>query len=136
MPSRLSTPRPSSQRRPGILALAAEAPCASSRPSCAGPATHAPRIAGAARNQDRYLMTLAPLTNTHNDRHRRPWLSAGRAACVSARIVRAMSVQKHFAAPQNVPLVRPDPNPDASVLERLKALPTLPVTHAPQPASK
>src|SRR5215468_5105576 len=35
MPSRLSTPRPSSQRRPSILALAAVAPCASSRPSCA-----------------------------------------------------------------------------------------------------
>ena len=43
---------------------------------------------------------------------------------------------KTFAAPQNVPLVRPHPNPDASVLERLKALPTLRVTHAPQPASK
>ena len=81
-------------------------------------------------------MTLAPLTNTYNDRHRRPWLSAGTAACVSAPILcamSAMSVQKHFAAPQNV---RPDPNPDASVLERLKALPTLGVTYAPEPASK
>jgi hypothetical protein len=78
-------------------------------------------------------MTLAPLTNTHNDRHRRSWLSAARAACVSARILCAMSVQKHFAAPQNV---RPDPNLDASVLERLKTLPTLRVTYAPEPASK
>ena len=81
-------------------------------------------------------MTLAPLTNTHNDRHRRSWLSAGRAACVSARIVRAMSVQKYLAAPHNAPVVRPDPNPDASVLERLKALATLRVTYAPEPASK
>jgi len=81
-------------------------------------------------------MTLAPLTNTHNDRHRRSWLSAGSAACLSTRILCAMSVQKHFAAPQNVPVARPDPNPDASILERLKALPTLRVTYAPEPASK
>ena len=41
MPSRLSTPRPSSQRRPSSLALAAAAPCASLRPSGAAssPAT-------------------------------------------------------------------------------------------------
>ena len=78
-------------------------------------------------------MTPAPLTNTHNDRHRRSWLSAGRAACVSARILCAMSVQKHFAAPHNV---RPDPNPDASVLETLKTPPTPRVTYAPEPASK
>jgi hypothetical protein len=97
---------------------APEHPC----PCCGGPmriierpATPAPRIAGAARNQDRYVMMPAPLTNTHNDRHRRSRLSAGSAACVSARILCAMSVQKHFAAPQNVPVVRPNPNPDASV---------------------
>jgi len=81
-------------------------------------------------------MTPAALTNTHNDRHRRSWLSAGGAACVSARILCAMSIQKHFAAPQNVPVVRPDPNRDASILERLKALATLRVTYAPEPASK
>jgi hypothetical protein len=81
-------------------------------------------------------MTPAPLTNTHNDRHRRSWLSAGSAACLPARILCAMSVQKHFPAPQNVPGVPADPNPDPSVLERLKALPTLRVTYAPEPASK
>ena len=81
-------------------------------------------------------MTPAALTNTHNDRHRRSWLSAGGAACVSARILCAMSIQKHFAAPQNVPLVRPRPNPDASVLERLQALYTLRVTYAPEPEAK
>jgi len=81
-------------------------------------------------------MTPTPLTNTHNDRHRRSRLSAGSADCVSARILCAISVQKHFAVPQNVPVVRPDLNPDASVLERLKAPPTLRVTYAPEPAAK
>jgi hypothetical protein len=101
-----------------------------------GQQPQAPRIASAARNQDRYLMTPAPLTNTHNDRHRRSWLSAGSAACLSARIWCAMTDKKHFAVPQNVPLVRPHPNPDASVLERLKALYTLRVTYPPEPAAK
>jgi hypothetical protein len=48
----------------------------------------------------------------------------------------AMSAQKHFAAPPTVPAARPDPDLDASVLARLKALPTLGVIHAPKPAAK
>jgi hypothetical protein len=63
--------------------------------------------------------------NFHPVRIRKLGDSAGNATCLSARILCAMSDQKHFAAPQNVPLVRPHPNPDASVLERLKALYTM-----------
>ena len=77
------------------------------------------------------------LTNISSDAHCLSWLFANSAgAHVSTRPLRATRAQEHFAEPQNVPLARPDPDPDASVLETLKALPTLRVTYALEPASK
>jgi hypothetical protein len=81
-------------------------------------------------------MMLIPLTITRNNQDRYSWLFASGAACVSTRILRAMRVQKHFAAPHTVPHARSNIDPDTSVLARLKAPPTLRVTYAPEPASK
>jgi hypothetical protein len=81
-------------------------------------------------------MMLTPLTNTRNVRHRRSWLSTSGAACLSTPILCAMSVQQHSAAPHNVLAARPNPDPNASVLARLKALPALRITYTPEPASK
>jgi hypothetical protein len=77
------------------------------------------------------------LTNISSDPHYLTWFFANSAgARVSTRILCAMRVQKHFAAPQTVPAARPNLDPDAFVLARLKALPTLRVTCMPKPASK
>jgi len=82
-------------------------------------------------------MMLIALTNIRNDRYRLSRRSADSdGACVSARILCAMSVQKHSAAPQTVPAARPNPDPDVAVWARSKALPTLRITFAPEPASK
>ena len=82
-------------------------------------------------------MMSAPLTNTRIDRYRLDRLSADSdGACVSARILCTMSVQKHSAAPLTVPAARPNPDPDVSVVARLKALPTLRITSTPKPAAK
>lgn len=81
-------------------------------------------------------MMRIPRINTCNDRHRRSWLSAGSDACVSTRISCPKNLQKHFAAPQTAPAARPNLEPNASVSAKLKALPTLCITYAPEPASK
>jgi hypothetical protein len=111
-------------------------PHAHHRDLLARPAAQLPRVADAAADQDRYLMMPIPLTNTRNGRDRPSWLFASRAACVPTQILCAMRVPRHFAAPRRVPAARPNIDPDTSVLATLKALPTLHVTNAPQPAAK
>jgi hypothetical protein len=82
-------------------------------------------------------MMLIALTNILNDRYRLSRRSADSdGACVSARILCPMSVQKRSAAPQTVPAARPNPDPDVSVWARLKALPTPPITSTPKLAAK
>jgi hypothetical protein len=82
-------------------------------------------------------MMLIALTNIRNDRYRLSRRSPDSGgACVSARILCAMSVQKHSAAPQAVPAARPNPDPDVSVVARLKPLPTPRITSTAKPAAK
>jgi len=82
-------------------------------------------------------MMLIALTNIRNNRYRLSRLSADSdGACVSARILCAMTVQKQSAAPQTVPAARPNPDPDVSVVAKLKALPTSRSTSTPKPAAK